>query len=102
MHAFILEYVVKHIQPAYIRSSSYCTNVSRGSTSVMTYVHFHSVCLVLESYYAILAKSMPHDYMNTVSQLEHHLTGDHIGSIYWSVGMCSLPTREYWTVSLNK
>ena len=24
---------------------------------------------------------MPDDYMNTVSQLERHLTGDHIGSI---------------------
>jgi len=24
---------------------------------------------------------MPDDYMNTVSQLEHHLTGDHIGRI---------------------
>ena len=24
---------------------------------------------------------MPNDYMNTVSQLERHLTGDHIGSI---------------------
>ena len=29
----------------------------------------------------MLAKSMPDDYMNTVSQLERHLTGDHIGSI---------------------
>ena len=24
---------------------------------------------------------MPDDYMNTVSQLERHLTGDHIGSV---------------------
>ena len=36
---------------------------------------------VLQSHYSVLVKSMPDDYMNTVSQLERHLTGDHIGSI---------------------
>ena len=35
----------------------------------------------LQSHYSALVRSMPDDYMNTVSQLEHHLTGDHIGSI---------------------
>ena len=34
-----------------------------------------------ESHYSVLVRSMPDDYMNTVSQLERHLTGDHIGSI---------------------
>ena len=34
-----------------------------------------------ESHYSVLLRSMPDDYMNTMSQLEHHLTGDHIGSI---------------------
>ena len=34
-----------------------------------------------ESHYSVLVTSMPDDYMNTVSQLECHLTGDHIGSI---------------------
>ena len=33
------------------------------------------------SHYSVLVRSMPDDYMNTVSQLERHLTGDHIGSI---------------------
>ena len=35
----------------------------------------------LQSHYSVLVRSMPDDYMNTVSQLERHLTGDHIGSI---------------------
>ena len=35
----------------------------------------------LQSHYSALVRSMPDDYMNTVSRLEHHLTGDHIGSI---------------------
>ena len=34
-----------------------------------------------DSHYNILLRSMPDDYMNTVNQLERHLTGDHIGSI---------------------
>ena len=34
-----------------------------------------------ESHYSVLVRSMPDYYMNTVSQLECHLTGDHIGSI---------------------
>ena len=34
-----------------------------------------------ESHYSVLVRSMPDDYMNTVSQLECHFTGDHIGSI---------------------
>ena len=34
-----------------------------------------------KSHYSVLVRSMPNDYMNTVSQLECHLTGDHIGSI---------------------
>ena len=39
-------------------------------------------CIVSsESHYSVLVRSMPDDYMNTVSQLERHLTGDHIGSI---------------------
>ena len=36
---------------------------------------------ILQSHYSVLVRSMPDDYMNTVSQLECHLTGDHIGSI---------------------
>ena len=36
---------------------------------------------ILQSHYSVLVRSMPDDYMNTVSQLERHLTGDHIGSI---------------------
>ena len=36
---------------------------------------------ILQSHYSVLVRSMPYDYMNTVSQLERHLTGDHIGSI---------------------
>ena len=35
----------------------------------------------IQSHYSVLVRSMPDDYMNTVSQLERHLTGDHIGSI---------------------
>ena len=35
----------------------------------------------LQSHYSVLVRSMPDDYMNTVNQLERHLTGDHIGSI---------------------
>ena len=35
----------------------------------------------LQSHYSVLVRNMPDDYMNTVSQLESHLTGDHIGSI---------------------
>ena len=35
----------------------------------------------LQSHYSVLVRSMPDDYMNTVSKLERHLTGDHIGSI---------------------
>ena len=34
-----------------------------------------------ESHYSVLVRSMPDDYMNTVNQLERHLTGDHIGSV---------------------
>ena len=29
----------------------------------------------------MLVRSMPEDYMSTMSQLKHHLTGDHIRSI---------------------
>ena len=36
---------------------------------------------ILKPHYSVLVRSMPDDYMNTVSQLERHLTGDHIGSI---------------------
>ena len=42
---------------------------------------FVTVISILQSHYDILVRSMPDDYMNTVSQLERHLTGDHIGSI---------------------
>ena len=35
----------------------------------------------LQSHYSVLVRSMPDDYMNSVSQLERHLTGDHIGTI---------------------
>ena len=35
----------------------------------------------LQSHYGELVRSMPDDYMNTVNQLERHLTGDHIGGI---------------------
>ena len=44
----------------------YCTYISAVSSG---------------SHYSVLVRSMPDDYMNTVSQLERHLTGDHIGSI---------------------
>ena len=51
--------------------------------------YYHYCCIVschlgfaeLQSHYSVLVRSMPDDYMNTVSQLERHLTGDHIGSI---------------------
>ena len=43
--------------------------------------HLISGFEVLRSHYSALVKSMPDDYMNTVSQLESHLSGDHIGSI---------------------
>ena len=36
---------------------------------------------LLQSHYSVLVRNMPDDYMNTVSQLECRLTGDHIGSI---------------------
>ena len=36
---------------------------------------------MIQSHYSELVRSMPDDYMNTVSQLERYLTGDHIGSI---------------------
>ena len=36
---------------------------------------------IIKSHYSVLVRSMPDDYMNTVSQLERYLTGDHIGSI---------------------
>ena len=35
----------------------------------------------LRLHYSALVKSMPDNYMNTVSKLEFHLSGDHIGSI---------------------
>ena len=36
---------------------------------------------VLRLHYSSLVRSMPDDYMNTISKLEFHLSGDHIGSI---------------------
>ena len=36
---------------------------------------------LLQSHYSVLVRSMPDDYMSTVSKLERHLTGDNIGSI---------------------
>ena len=56
-----------------------------GINSVVLYVHIYMRnCIgfkMLQSHYSVLVRSMPDDYMNTVSQLECHLTGDHIGSI---------------------
>ena len=52
------------------------------------------VCAVSsESHYSILVRSMPDNYMNTVSQLECHLTGNHIGSI--------LECRDVFTANQN-
>ena len=45
------------------------------------HAHLISGFEVLRSHYSALVKSMPDDYMNTVGQLEYHLSGDHIGSI---------------------
>jgi len=45
------------------------------------YVHMYLGFELLQSHYSVLVRSMPDDYMNTVSQLECRLTGDHIGSI---------------------
>ena len=36
---------------------------------------------MLRSHYSALVRNMPEDYMNTIGQLESHLSGDHIGSI---------------------
>jgi len=46
-------------------------------TTIYMYLGFE----LLQSHYSVLVRSMPDDYMNTVSQLERRLTGDHIGSI---------------------
>ena len=35
----------------------------------------------MQSHYSVLVRSMPDDYLNTVSQLGHHLTDDNIISI---------------------
>ena len=55
---------------------------------IRTYVHLVLLINILtaaftelQSHYSVLVRSMPDDYMNSVSQLERHLTGDHIGTI---------------------
>ena len=45
------------------------------------YIHICVSTVSSKSHYSVLVKSMPDEYMNTVSQLECYLTGDHIGSI---------------------
>ena len=50
-------------------------------TYVLKFLLYCAGFQILQSHYSILVRSMPDDYMNTVSQLECHLTGDHIGSI---------------------
>ena len=47
----------------------------------------------LQSHYSVLVRSMPDDYMNTVNQLERHLTGDHIGSILECVNVFTANQR---------
>ena len=54
-----------------------CTQLHISLAMVLLIVGFE----VLRLHYSALVKSMPDDYMNTVSQLESHLSGDHIGSI---------------------
>ena len=53
-------------------------------------MYIHTVCgfVELQSHYNILVRSMPDEYMNTVSQLECHLTGDHIGDHIGSILEC--------------
>ena len=62
-----------------------CSYVRAYVRSLHTYVHMllymSTGFAELQSHYSVLVRSMPDDYMNTVSQLERHLTGDHIGSI---------------------
>ena len=62
------------------------SNTSRITHLLVSFCTVASIVLhigfkILQSHYSVLVRSMPDDYMNTVSQLECHLTGDHIGSI---------------------
>jgi len=53
----------------------------QGTHVICAYVYTLLGFAELQSHYSVLVRSMPDDYMNTVNQLERHLTGDHIGSI---------------------
>ena len=44
-------------------------------------MYIHTFSVSSKSHYSALVKSMPDNYMSSLSKLEHHLTGDHIGSI---------------------
>ena len=47
----------------------------------LTYTYLNLTIVSSQSHYSALVRSMPENYMNTLSKLAHHLTGDNIGSI---------------------
>ena len=91
-----------------VRSCTRCTRVSVGeevsldhhkglldnaNIHICTYIMCSLDFTELQSHYSVLVRSMPDDYMNTVNQLEHHLTGDHIGSILECVNVFTANQR---------
>ena len=59
----------------------HCCNQSLLTFNSSILDYFYTGVEILQSHYSVLVRSMPDDYMNTVSQLEHYLSGDHVGTI---------------------